>query len=350
MVAVVIDPARIQQVERQRLSCRRAGRARSCWGGSDLRFLLARKQESDVTVYHRGEILAQERAGVRAQAERVASVIRHEIPPVVVDFLAEQPMLVVSAVDQAGAVWATLLAGLPGFISATTPTTVDVAATPGPDDPLHDVLDSSTRVGLLALEPGARRRVRMSGTSHPMPDGLRIDLDEIYPNCPKYIQKREPTWREGGPGKPQSSSELSVADQEFVRSADTFFVASADRDGNADVSHRGGNPGFLRMISPTHMQWPDYAGNSMFNTLGNFEINPRAGIVLPQWMTGTLLHLTGTASVDWDHEHAAAVPGAERLVDFDVERVIRIPDATALRWSEAELSRFNPAVRERGSA
>ncbi len=82
----------------------------------------------------------------------------------------------------------------------------------------------------------------------------------------------------------------------------------------------------------------------MFNTLGNLQVDPRAGLLVPDWRTGTLVHLTGTATVDWDPGHAAAVPGAQRLVDFAVERVVRVPGASPWRWTEAALSHFNPPV------
>lgn len=296
-----------------------------------------------MTPYHRGELAAQERAGLRDEAERLAPMIRSEIPAAVADFLTEQPMLVVGAVDPSGAVWATALTGFPGFLSVPSPSTLEVAASPRSGDPLRQALDEPTRVGLLAIEPGARRRVRMNGLSHPTPDGFLIDLDQVYPNCPKYIQRREPKWATAEPSRPESSTELSAEDREFATSVDTFFIATADQSGNADVSHRGGNPGFLRALSPTHLQWPDYTGNSMFNTLGNLEVNPRAGILLSDWTTGTFVHLTGTAVVDWAPEHAATVPGAQRLVDFTIERIVRIADASSLRWSDPEFSRFNPS-------
>ena len=42
------------------------------------------------------------------------------------------------------------------------------------------------------------------------------------------------------------------------------------------------------------LRWPDYAGNAMFLTLGNLELNPAAGLLVPGWKTGTSLHLTGS--------------------------------------------------------
>jgi predicted pyridoxine 5'-phosphate oxidase superfamily flavin-nucleotide-binding protein len=295
-----------------------------------------------VSTYHRGELAAQQKAGLLDEAARLSAIVGTTITVAAGAFLAAQPMLVVGAADGADDVWATLLTGEPGFITITGPSTITVAAAPPAGDPLHRTLGGPARIGMIVIEPGTRRRIRMNGVARPTADGLRIDLEQVYPNCPKYIQQRVPSRTPATPGTPQLGSRLSAEEMGFVSATDTFFVATADLDGNADASHRGGNPGFLRALSPTHLRWPDYQGNSMFTTFGNLEVNPRAGLLLPDWSTGTLLHLTGTATVDWDPAHAGTVPGAERLVDFTVERVIRIDNASPLRWSDPQLSRFNP--------
>ncbi|MEU4690955.1 pyridoxamine 5'-phosphate oxidase family protein [Actinoplanes sp. NPDC023714] len=284
--------------------------------------------------YHHGELAAQKRAGVVREAAHVAALLGAEIPRVARTFLAAQPMVVVGAAGRDGAVWATMLTGEPGFLAVTGTSSITVAATPAAGDPLHDVLAGPARVGMIGIEPGTRRRVRMNGTSRPIPGGLRVDMDQVYANCPKYIQKRLPEYEPATPGIPRRGDRLTADEMDFVAAADTFFVATTDAEGNADASHRGGNPGFLRALSPAHLRWPDYPGNAMFNTFGNLEVNPRAGLLLPDWSTGALLHLTGTAAVDWD--------AAERAVDFTIERVIRIDGASPLRWTDPEFSRFNP--------
>ncbi|MEV4345224.1 pyridoxamine 5'-phosphate oxidase family protein [Actinoplanes sp. NPDC049596] len=284
--------------------------------------------------FHRGELAAQKRAGLLDEAAYVSAMIGREIPRGARMFLAEQPMLVIGATDRHGDVWGTQL---PGPVAVTGPSTITVAGAPA-----LPVLTGVPKVGLIAIEPGTRRRLRMNGTAHPTAEGLRIELEQVYANCPKYIQRRAPSRAAATPGEPRLGSALTAEEMGFISIADTFFVATADLDGNADASHRGGNPGFVRVLSPTQLRWPDYNGNSMFNTFGNLEVNPRAGLLFPDFATGTMLHLTGTAVVDWDPAHAATVPGAERLVDFTVKRVARVDHASPLRWSTPELSRFNP--------
>jgi hypothetical protein len=81
----------------------------------------------------------------------------------------------------------------------------------------------------------------------------------------------------------------------------------------------------------------------MYMTLGNLELEPHAGLLFLDWERGRSLQLTGRASVDWDPERAAAVPGALRLVGFDVDRVVQIDGAVPPRWTAPEYSRLNPS-------
>lgn len=295
-------------------------------------------------VYHEGERAAQRRAGLLDQGAFSARAVRAEIPEVARKFLAQQPMVVLGAADGEGRMWAALLTGRPGFLRADDARTVTVGARTGPDDPLYDRLTEPARVGMLAIEPARHRRMRMNGRAVPTESGLRVGLDQVYSNCPKYIQKRRSHWEPATPGPPQRSRALDGDQRRWISGADTFFIATSDREGNADASHRGGNPGFVEVLSPTVLRWPDYAGNAMFNTLGNLEVQPRAGLLFPDWRTGAVLQLTGTARTDWEPAHAAAVPGAERLVEFTVTDVVEIPSAVPLGWSEPSFSRFNPPV------
>jgi predicted pyridoxine 5'-phosphate oxidase superfamily flavin-nucleotide-binding protein len=310
-----------------------------------------------VATYHSGEIAVQQQAGLADQARFSLGGIGDAIPPVARDFLAEQPMIVLGGADATGRLWATQLTGPPGFLRVPDPRTLLVDALPQPGDPLAGVLGAAAPadgpapgtpvpIGMIAIEPATRRRMRINGRAHRTAGGLRVDLDQVIANCPKYLQKRQPAGT-----APQDTARsrtvttgtaLSAAQQDALRAADTFFIATASDRGDADASHRGGNPGFVRVLSPTLLRWPDYVGNAMFLTLGNLRVNPAAGIVVPDWQTGSVLHLSGTARTVWDPAEIAAVPGAQRLVEFSVEAVREITAASPLRWSEPGYSRFNP--------
>ncbi|MGW5970828.1 pyridoxamine 5'-phosphate oxidase family protein [Streptomyces sp. NPDC055186] len=303
-------------------------------------------------VYHRGETAVQQRAGLAAQAEFSRGGIGRTVPEVAAAFLAEQPMIIVGGTDAGGRVWATQLTGAPGFLRVPAPDVLTIAALPHHDDPLAPLLRRAAapvQVGMIAIEPATRRRMRLNGRARAAGDGLRVDLDQVIANCPKYLQKRAGrlAGEEGAATAPtvRDGTSLTRRQQESLSRADTFYVATGDDRGAMDASHRGGNPGFVQVLSPTLLRWPDYTGNAMFLTLGNLLLNPAAGLLFPHGQDGTLLHLSGTAHTVWEAEEVERVPGAQRLVEFSVDAVREVEGASALRWGEPAYSRFNPPVR-----
>ncbi|MFC8170590.1 pyridoxamine 5'-phosphate oxidase family protein [Streptomyces sp. NPDC057242] len=289
--------------------------------------------------YHPGSLAVQERVGVRDLAEHVGRSIGAGIRPVAAAFLEAQPMLVIGAADAGGHVWASLLTGPPGFARATGPHTVSVAGGVPAHDPLDGAItEAGTPVGTLALDPRTRRRMRLNGTARPSRRGFTVEAEQVFSNCPKYLQKREWYGSEPagpGTGAPHRGATLTPAQADRVRAADTFFVATAAPDG-ADASHRGGNPGFVRVDGPRELSWRDYPGNAMFLTLGNLESDGRTGLLFLDWETGTTLQLGGLARTEYG--------SGERVVRFRVDRVVETPGASPLRWSPPEYSPANPAT------
>ncbi|MFP8961245.1 pyridoxamine 5'-phosphate oxidase family protein [Streptomyces nanhaiensis] len=305
--------------------------------------------------YHRGEREAQERAGLRRKAEISGRAIRGTVPPVAAAFLTEQRLLVAGAADDSGDLWATVLTGPAGFLRAPDERSLFIAAGPAPADPLSAVLERPARLGMLAIDTATRRRMRMNGTAHPRDGGFLVHLDQVVANCPKYIQRRTPPEPGCGPpprpSRARRSDRLDDAQRRLLAAADTFFIATADEHGRADASHRGGDPGFLQVLSPTRLRWPDYTGNAMFLTLGNLLVNPRAGLVVPDYATGATVHLTGTARTVWDAGRAGGPGDAEtgRAVEFTVTGVAELPGTLPAGWSPPEMSRFNPPVQRAGA-
>jgi ferredoxin-NADP reductase len=100
-----------------------------------------------------------------------------------------------------------------------------------------------------------------------------------------------------------------------------------------DASHRGGPAGFVKVQSDTRIAFPDYAGNNHFNTLGNIFVDPRVGLLFVDFSGGSLLQVTGKASVMWNDIDLFMYPGAQRLVVVDIEEIVRLDSAVPLRWS-----------------
>ncbi|MFI6153682.1 pyridoxamine 5'-phosphate oxidase family protein [Kitasatospora sp. NPDC051170] len=295
------------------------------------------------TPYHPGERTAQARAGRTERADHAGRSIRATVPPVAARFLGERRTVVIGAADLDGRVWATQLAGPAGFLQAPDERTVTVAARPAQADPLAEALTRPARVGTIALDSAGRRRMRLNGRSRADGrGGLVITAEEVVSNCPKYIQRRTPLDRPAGPPRAVASgSVLTTAQRLAVATSDTFFIASTGPGGTVDASHRGGLPGFLQAVAPDRLRWPEYPGNSMFLTLGNLELDPRAGLLLPDWETGGALLVTGEARTDWSEEARQGTPGAERMVELAVTGVLELADATPLTWTDPE---YSPAI------
>ncbi|MFJ3199154.1 pyridoxamine 5'-phosphate oxidase family protein [Streptomyces sp. NPDC086989] len=294
--------------------------------------------------YHQGSLAVQERVGVRALADHVGRSIGTGIKDVAAAFLELQPHLVVGAADGAGRLWASLLTGPPGFVRATGPHRMAVRGGPPAGDPLAEALATEgTRVGTIALDPRTRRRMRLNGTVEVTAGGFAVAAERVFANCPKYLQRRQPleVITEGA-GVVRLGGALTPGQERAVRAADTFFVATT-AEGGTDASHRGGMPGFVEVLSPVELSWPDYPGNAMFLTLGNLAADPRAGLLFPDWESGAVLQLSGRARTEFG-------PDGSRSVRFRVEAVVEALHPGRLRWSAPEYSPANPALpHHRGS-
>jgi hypothetical protein len=297
------------------------------------------------TVFHSGEREIQERAGVKDLADRLGPSIRGALPPVARDFLTRQPMAILGFADDAGAVWASILTGKAGFLHAVGDDRVRIDAAPGPGDPLRSVWRDGLAAGTLAIEPASRRRMRVNGVLASVSDrGADLIIREAYANCSKYIQAREWEALGGDNEQPEGrrSTRLLKSQQKWIATADTFFIATRHPEAGADVSHRGGNPGFVHVLGPETLAFPDYAGNNMFNTLGNLAVDPHAGLLFVDFASGDTLQITGEARVLWDAESAGRFAGAQRVVSFRIAGIIHTPGAARLRWRFLEYSPANP--------
>jgi hypothetical protein len=167
-------------------------------------------------------------------------------------------------------------------------------------------------------------------------DVVEVDVAQAFGNCPKYIREREPIAVVAPPSSAMvvRDSTLSDAQRARVARADTFFLATAHASG-ADVSHRGGLPGFVRVLDDCTIAWPDYLGNMMFMSLGNIDACGVAGVLIVDFDDGDVLQMTGDARIDWDPARAAGIAGAQRIVELRIRSVVDARAASPLRWRAA---------------
>jgi predicted pyridoxine 5'-phosphate oxidase superfamily flavin-nucleotide-binding protein len=304
--------------------------------------------------FHAGEQRVQSYIGVRDQVERAGrNMILSEMPDPFRALFEATPLLVVGSADSAGRLWASLLAGEPGFVRAPTAARLTVSANPALGDPLTANLRVGAAVGLLGIQLQTRRRTRANGlVTERDAQSFTVQVAQSFGNCKQYIQAREPVYDRtllaSVGGVVNEGARLSARAAALLANTDTFFIATASaaaasgKDGEGvDISHRGGRPGFVRVTENagvTRLTLPDFTGNFLFNTLGNLEVNPQAGIVCADFTTGDVLSITGTARVIWDGPEVAAFHGAERLLSFELESGVFLERALPLRFGGVEAS------------
>ena len=104
-------------------------------------------------------------------------------------------------------------------------------------------------------------------------------------------------------------------DRAFIEQSMFFFLATADAGGQPDCSFKGGAPGFVRVVGPGELAFPDYDGNGMFKSLGNILANPGVGLLfIDMCSKPRRLRVNGTASVSRDDPLMQHFAGAQLLV------------------------------------
>lgn len=284
--------------------------------------------------FHQDELAAQARAGGGASG----AGIRDFMPDQHREFFASLPYLFIGTTDAEGWPLATMLTGAPGFIHAPDPVTLRVAALPDARDPAANHFGVGQEIGLLGLDLATRRRNRANGRiAQRDAAGFALAVRQSFGNCPQYIQSRAVSSAPSQPGNAEPLAALDGEARSVISLADTFFVASRSRPesgaaGGADISHRGGRPGFILVEGDT-LTIPDFRGNRYFNTLGNLLGEPRGSLLFIDFERGDLLQLQGMAEIDWSDKATGLIEGAQRLWRFHVVRGWRRRAASPLRWA-----------------
>lgn len=296
--------------------------------------------QDDASPFHRGEQDVQERLGVRDIEQWARKVVRNYLPDQHREFHTLQPFLVVSAKDEAGRPWATLLEGPDGFVTSPDAQQLVINAKPNDHDALAKAFVDGADIGILGIELATRRRNRVNGrVVGNSKSAITFAVDQAFGNCPQYIRERE--WRriDDAPTPSATTGSILTAKQrQWIENADTFFIASGYRGDEKsptfgmDVSHRGGDLGFVEILSGSSIRFPDYAGNNHYNTIGNLVLDPKAGFLFVDFKTGSLLQLTGKVTIDWDSDKIANFAGARRLISFEIESIVELTSALSLRW------------------
>lgn len=306
----------------------------------------------DDSPFHAGEREIQGRLGVREQMEKFGKkVIRDFMPEQHRDFYSQLPFLILGHCDKDGWPWASIVAAPQGFISSPDDKHLNIDIEPITGDPLATSLTPDLPVGVLGIEPRTRRRNRLSTrVSQTEANHFQLNVKQSFGNCPQYIQSRHIETFDPALLTQQASipfTDLSTDAIELIRQSDTFYVASSTGSTGsstesshndyasygADASHRGGKPGFVAVNDKGELTIPDYLGNNHFNTLGNFQVYPKAGLLFIDDKNHDILMLTGTAEILWDDDMQAHFEGAQRFWRFKVDHGVWLKNSLAMNMT-----------------
>jgi predicted pyridoxine 5'-phosphate oxidase superfamily flavin-nucleotide-binding protein len=119
-------------------------------------------------------------------------------------------------------------------------------------------------------------------------------------------------------GAPERDA-LTEDEAAFIQARDSFYIATVSEDGWPYIQHRGGRPGFLRVLNPQTLAFADYRGNRQMLSTGNLAANNRVALFLMDYPNRTRLKLLGHARVEDAREHPELV---RQFAEPDLQRIV----------------------------
>jgi predicted pyridoxine 5'-phosphate oxidase superfamily flavin-nucleotide-binding protein len=138
------------------------------------------------------------------------------------------------------------------------------------------------------------------------------------------------------------SDTISEGDRAFIEDRDLFFLATADSEGRPTCSYKGGEPGFVRVLDPRTVAFPNYDGNGMYLSTGNVLVNPNVGLLFIDFERGHRMRLQGTASIDFDDPLQGDYPEAQFVVRVHARAVFPNCPRYVHHYELVRRSRFVP--------
>ncbi len=119
----------------------------------------------------------------------------------------------------------------------------------------------------------------------------------------------------------------------FIQARDSFNMATVNETGWPYLQHRGGEAGFLRVVSPIQLAFADYKGNRQLISVGNLTTTDRVMLFLMDYPQRTRLKIMGHARLEDARKHPELVAQlAEPEVRNQVERLFFI-DVVSFDWN-----------------
>lgn len=297
--------------------------------------------------FHNGELEVQKLAGEEKIASKLNKLIQDSMPSRALEFIRRQSIIWVGIGDEDGFQWAFPLSGSPGFINPDNEKQIEINLLDDfsiPDE-WQNCLKMGRFIGCLVIDLSTRSRIRINGTiTEVSKNRLAFDVQQAYPNCQKYIRQRKIQGNNDFCAfhLKSSGTELSEHTKSIINRCDTAFVSSRGPNGE-DVSHRGGDTGFIKCHCNNKVILPDYKGNSMFNTLGNFKINPLGGVTVVDYKQGYFLQMSGKIKLSFGKEDARIhTGGTKRFWELEISKWYLFQLKSNSKWVDMGFSPYNP--------
>ncbi|KAF6523833.1 hypothetical protein HZS61_012332 [Fusarium oxysporum f. sp. conglutinans] len=211
------------------------------------------------------------------------------------------------------------------------------------------------RMAGLSIDLETRDRVKLVGNmiaGATVEEGRAVQMamavTESLGNCPKYLNKKDVVPNEMAPELVSDKLPLSQEALDLVAAADMFFLSSTNGV-TMDTNHRGGSPGFMRIIKNEddglELIYPEFSGNRLYQTLGNFRVNPLVGIAIPDYNTANVLYATGSASILVGDEASSYLARTKLAVKILITAAKFVKSGLPFRGALGEYSPYNPPVR-----
>jgi predicted pyridoxine 5'-phosphate oxidase superfamily flavin-nucleotide-binding protein len=135
---------------------------------------------------------------------------------------------------------------------------------------------------------------------------------------------------------------LTDDDIALIRAQSTVWVSTVDAGGWPDVSYKGGDVGFVEVVSPTELRIPSYDGNGMWRTLGNVTDSGRVALLFVDTSRPWRMRVQGTATVSTNPTDVERHVGAQAVLIVTVERAF--PNCGRYVHTHGEISKFAPRI------
>ncbi len=135
---------------------------------------------------------------------------------------------------------------------------------------------------------------------------------------------------------------ITADDKAFIERMDMFFLATADAEGRPNCSYKGGDPGFIRVLDPQTLAFPNYDGNGMYLSMGNTLANPEVGLLFIDFEKQKRMRLNGTARIEPAGSVEPAYPEAQFVVKVNVRQVFPNCPRYIHKMQLVERSQFVP--------